>query len=159
MNYDWGRKWFHITTTEVFGNRRLHMITILDKYLLSTNLTFLVIHVKITKSHCGLCPLLYDRLWCNGDVCSYYNLYTHDDVIIWKHFPRYWPFVRRIHRTPVNSPHKCKWSGALMFSLICALTSNWTNNDAGDLRRYCAHYHVIIMSIVGAVKEQQVTTP
>ena len=30
----------------------------------------------------------------------------HDDVIKWKHFPRYWPFVRGIHRTPVNSPHK-----------------------------------------------------
>ena len=23
----------------------------------------------------------------------------HDDVIIWKHFPRYWPFVRGIHRS------------------------------------------------------------
>ena len=22
----------------------------------------------------------------------------HDDVIKWKHFPRYWPFVRGIHR-------------------------------------------------------------
>ena len=30
----------------------------------------------------------------------------HDDVIKWKHFPRYWPFVRGIHRSPVNSPHK-----------------------------------------------------
>ena len=30
----------------------------------------------------------------------------HDDVIKWKHFPRYWPFVRGIHREPVNSPHK-----------------------------------------------------
>ena len=29
----------------------------------------------------------------------------HDDVIKWKHFPRNWPFVRGIHRTPVNSPH------------------------------------------------------
>ena len=28
----------------------------------------------------------------------------HDDVIKWKHFPRYWPFVREIHRSPVNSP-------------------------------------------------------
>ena len=26
---------------------------------------------------------------------------THDDVIEWKHFPRYWPFVREIHRSPV----------------------------------------------------------
>ena len=23
---------------------------------------------------------------------------SHDDVIKWKHFPRYWPFVRGIHR-------------------------------------------------------------
>ena len=28
----------------------------------------------------------------------------HDDVIKWEHFPRYWPFVRGIHRSPVNSP-------------------------------------------------------
>ena len=31
---------------------------------------------------------------------------SHDDVIKWKHFPRNWPFVRAIHRSPVNSPHK-----------------------------------------------------
>ena len=24
--------------------------------------------------------------------------HIHDDVIKWKHFPRYWPFVRGIHR-------------------------------------------------------------
>ena len=24
----------------------------------------------------------------------------HDDVIKWKNFPRYWPFVRGIHRSP-----------------------------------------------------------
>ena len=30
---------------------------------------------------------------------------SHDDVIKWKYFPRYWPFVRWIHRWPVDSPH------------------------------------------------------
>ena len=30
----------------------------------------------------------------------------YDDVIKWKHFPRYWPFLRRNHRSPVNSPTK-----------------------------------------------------
>ena len=39
----------------------------------------------------------------------------HDDVIKWKHFPRYCPCVRGIHWSPVNSPHKCQWRGALMF--------------------------------------------
>ena len=29
----------------------------------------------------------------------------YDDVIKWKHFPRYRPFVREILRSPVNSPH------------------------------------------------------
>ena len=61
----------------------------------------------------------------------------HDDVIKWKHFPRYWPFVRGIHRSPVNSPHKGQWGGALMFSLICARINGWINNgEAGDLRRH-----------------------
>ena len=40
---------------------------------------------------------------------------AYDDVIKWKHFLRYWPFVQGIHRSPVNSPHKGKWRGALMF--------------------------------------------
>ena len=71
----------------------------------------------------------------------------HDDVIKWKHFPRYWPFVRGIHRSPVNSLHKGQWRGALMFSLICAWINGWVNNrEAGDLRYYCAHYDVILMS-------------
>ena len=70
----------------------------------------------------------------------------HDDVIKWKHFPRYWPFVRRIHRSPVNSPHKGQWRGALMFSLICARINGWVNNrEAGDLRRHQAHCDVIVM--------------
>ena len=70
----------------------------------------------------------------------------HDDVIKWKHFPRYWPFVRGIHRGPVNSPHKGQWRGALMFSFICVWINGWVNNrKAGDLRRYRAHYDVIVM--------------
>ena len=71
----------------------------------------------------------------------------HDDVIKWRHFPRYWPFVRGIHRSWVNSPHKGQWRGALMFSLICAWINRWANNgEAGDLRRYRTHYDVIVMS-------------
>ena len=66
---------------------------------------------------------------------------SHDDVIKWKHFPRYWPFVRGIHRSPVNSPHKGQWRGALIFSLICVWINGWVNKrKAGDLRRYRVHY-------------------
>ena len=70
----------------------------------------------------------------------------HDDVIKWKHFPRNWPFVREIHRSPVNFPHKGQWRGALMFSLIYAWMNDWVNNrEAGDLRRQHGHYDVNVM--------------
>ena len=70
----------------------------------------------------------------------------HDDVIKWKYFPRNWPFLREIHRSPVNFPHKGQWRGALMFSLIYAWINDWVNNrEAGDLRRQHGHYDVIVM--------------
>ena len=70
----------------------------------------------------------------------------HDDVIKWKHFPRYRPFVRGIQRSPVNSPHKGQWRRALVFSMICARINGWVNNgEAGDLRRNHAHYDVTVM--------------
>ena len=73
----------------------------------------------------------------------------HADVIKWKHFPCNWPFVRGIHRSPVNSPHKGQWRGALMFSLICVWINDWVNNrKAGDLRRYRVHYDVIVMTYI-----------
>ena len=79
------------------------------------------------------------------------TLSLHDDVIKWKYFPRYWPFVRGTHRSLVNSPQKSQWRGALMFSLICVWINGWVNNsEAGDLRRYRAHYHVTVMTYWGA---------
>ena len=70
----------------------------------------------------------------------------HDDVIKWKHLPRHWPFVLGIVRSPINSPHKGQWRGALKFSFICARINGWVNNrEAGDLRRHRAHYDVIVM--------------
>ena len=63
---------------------------------------------------------LLERRWL-----SQHRILRHDDVIKWKHFPRYWPFVRGIHRWPVNSPHKGQWRGGLIFSLIYAWINGW----------------------------------
>ena len=72
----------------------------------------------------------------------------HNDVIKWKHFPRCWPFVWGLHRSPVNFPHKGQWRGALMFSLICAWINGWVKNrEAGDLRCHRTHYDVIVMGL------------
>ena len=75
----------------------------------------------------------------------------HDDVINWKHFSHYWPFVQGIHRSPVNSPHKGQWHGALMFYLIRAWINGWVNNrKAGDLICHRAHYDGIVMILTHA---------
>ena len=70
----------------------------------------------------------------------------------WRHhmnnFPLYWSFVRGIHRSPVDFPHKGQWRRALIYSSICAWTNGWANSpDTGDLRRHGAHYGVIVMGI------------
>ena len=90
----------------------------------------------------------------SSQLSTFNDLYTiviltlspHDDVIKWKPFPRYWLFVRGIHRSPVNSPHKSQWRGALMFSLMYIWINDWVNTrEAGDLRRYRGRYDVTVM--------------
>ena len=68
---------------------------------------------------------------------------SHDDVIKWKYFPRYWPFVRGIHR----SSHTKASDDELWCSLSSAPEQTvWVNNrDAGDLRRNRAHYNCNIL--------------
>ena len=96
---------------------------------------------------CNRFPSMFTWRWYDTETIStLLTLCMHDDVIKWKHFPRNWPFVREIHRSPVNFPYKGQWRGALMFSLIYAWINDWVNNrEAGDLRRQHGHYDVIVM--------------
>ena len=56
---------------------------------------------------------------------------NHDDVIKWKHFPRYWPCVRE------SSSHQWR-----------AWTNGWADNrDAGDLLRHRAHNDVTVIIV------------
>ena len=66
--------------------------------LLKTSLIYPVMHICIRNPSLSL-----TEVWANNDPGK---SLLHDDVIKWKHFPRYWPFVRGIHLSPVNSPHK-----------------------------------------------------
>ena len=87
---------------------------------------------------CLLCPY---SSWLLHWYCGNH----HDDVIKWKHFPRYWPFVRGIHRSPVNSPHKGQWRGALMFCFHLRLNKRlsrqswgwWFETPSHPLWRHC----------------------
>ena len=88
-------------------------------------------------------------------ACRYPSTSRHsaDEKEWWRHqmgtnFPRYWPFVREIHLSPVNFPREGQWRGALMFSLICARKYGWVKKrEAGDLRRHRAHSDVIVMAL------------
>ena len=98
----------------------------------------------------ALCLLLIKRYWLSHWEAEWWisSVPSYDDVIKRKHFPRYWPSVWGIHRSPVNSPHKGQWRGAVMLSLIRAWIKGWVNNrEAGDLRCHRAHYDFTIMNI------------
>ena len=83
--------------------------------------------------------IIHDDMYQPWKCICYY-----DDVIKWKHFPRYWAFVRGIHRSQVNSTHKGR-RGALRFSLVYAWINGWVNNrEAGDLRHHRAHYEITV---------------
>ena len=106
---------------------------------------------------------------CSSDLCkwniiscfimrSLSLLQEHDDVIKWKHFPRYCPFVREFtgHRwIPLT-----KASDAELWCFLWSppWINGWVNNrEAGGLRRHHAHYDVTIMKISNDKNEQHHT--
>ena len=99
----------------------------------------------------------------NSDLCIAWVMAvlhgtSHGDIIKQRHFPCYWPFVRGIHQSLVDSPHKGQWHRALMFSLICAWTNGWANNqDASDLRRLHTNYDVTVMMLYWTVWKRHPT--
>ena len=61
--------------------------------------------VAIVQKHICICPVAWPkhddmRIEMRASINQRYKL--HDDVIKWNHFPRYWPFVPGIHRSPVS---------------------------------------------------------
>ena len=55
------------------------------------------IYFKLVSNwYCGTCDYHFSLADNRIDLWWFF---FHDDVIKWKHFPRYWPFVRGIHRS------------------------------------------------------------
>ena len=61
----------------------------------------------------------------------------YNDVIKWKLIPRYWSFVRAIHRSPMNSPHNGTVMWISMF-LWCGSHNCETNSQFTGHRWICA---------------------
>ena len=99
-----------------------------DKPLSEPMMVNLLMHICVTRPQ-----------WVNKNI-------AHDDLIKWKHFPPYRPFLWGIHWSPLNSPHKGQWCVALIFSLIYTWINGWVNNDeAADLRCHRTHYDITVM--------------
>ena len=129
---------FPLINTIFIGVFYVLCITVLPLYMLRI---YSFMYWKSGTS--DLLVLMLFVLQCTDYKQNFFTLTLSLLTIKWKRFSRYWPFVRGIHRSPVNSPHRGQWRGALIFSLICASINGWVNNrEVGDLRRYRAHYDV-----------------
>ena len=55
---------------------------------------------QVSIGHCKIsCSIMYASKWW----CHRVKVLCHNDVVIWKRFPYYWPFVRGIRWWPVDS--------------------------------------------------------
>ena len=97
-------------------------------------ITYSISHEICTQFCCALIEVV---VWVSF-LGGWHSVFTHilygcfqDDVVIkWKHFSRYWPSVRGIHRSPVNSPHKGQWrwwSFGVFFDL--RLNKRWSKQS------------------------------
>ena len=86
----------------------------------------------------SFCGKSRGSLTCPRIIARKILIFNLGNVIKWKYFPCYRPFVRGIHRSPVDSPHR-----GCDAELRC-----WANaRDAGDLRRHGAHCDVTVMNM------------
>ena len=101
------------------------------------------IYIRIVQCH---------RLGALLKYTSSINLSIHDDVIKWKHFPRYWPFMRWINRWPVDSPTKS--SGAELRCLLWSASEQrlskqpwrrWFETPSRSLWCHCNYMVTLVM--------------
>ena len=110
-----------------------------------------LVHIRNTPTWCSIARRVPGHI-PNRILVDFFNRQSHPILAWWRHqmeaFSALLAICARIHRSPVNSPHKGQWRGALMFPLICVWINGWVKNrQAGDLRRYRAHYDVTVMWI------------
>ena len=70
-------------------------------------------------------------------IIEFLIMTLHDDVIKWKHFPRYWPFVRGIHRSPVTRSFDVFFDLRLNKQLSKQSWGWWFETPSCSLWRHC----------------------
>ena len=91
------------------------------------------------------------RRWnMNQNAAIIISVLSHDDVIKWKHFPRNWPFVRGIPRSPVPGEFPAQRQVTRSFDVFFDLHLNkrlskqswgwWFETLSRPLWRHCNEY-------------------
>ena len=92
-------------------------------------------------------PLVYHICGCLGNAKR--QVIGIHVIAWWRHEMETFSALLAIcaGNSPVPGEFRSQWRGTLMFSLICVWINGWVNNrEAGDLRRYRAHYAVTVMT-------------
>ena len=93
-------------------------------------------------------------------ISIYWNK-IHDDVIIWKHFPRYWPFVAGNSPVTDEFPAQRPVSRSFDVSLICAWINRRVNNRGVSFvstinSRYITLQYSTILRIAQQLRRQNI---
>ena len=109
-----GIPWYYLChlNWETESSKQLQAITRAECQWICRNYHSLMIWITHNRNHI-YCP------WYGHpfSICVIMDHDTHNDVIKWKNIPRYWPFVRGIHRSPVNSQRPVTRSFGIFFDL------------------------------------------
>ena len=99
-------------------------------------------HFRINRSFCFF--FVYREMWKLWHPVQSMETNSHDDVIKWKHFLRYWPFVRGIHRSgefPAQGPVTRSFDVFFDLSLKKWLSKQsrgwWFETQSRPLWRHC----------------------
>ena len=88
------------------------------------------LRIQLERNRNGLAANRRQTITQTNEYPVYWRIYA--SPAWWRHqmetFTALLASVRGIHRSPVNSPHKGQWRGALTCSLICAWTNGRVNN-------------------------------
>ena len=92
----------------------IHMIDLMGK-LLITSMHLVLVYKQEGQGLNMVITVYVDELMVPG----HHQESIHTIMISWQGFPRYLPFVRGIHRSPVDSPHKgpVMWPFDILFDV------------------------------------------
>ena len=104
---------------QIYGTAMLYEYVERVVYLGSAIANVYIMELGCSRTYQNLCACVVGYGLHKQSYTVFDNSLRVQEVMVtsskWNHFPRYWSFVRGIHRSPVNSTHKGEWRGVWCF--------------------------------------------